>query len=398
MEIRDRILAGIATSTSDDSTVDVDITTLVHRLVLFEQVVVKSTRLKEVPALVKVFGEDGLRDLLDSRVLRLTCEAMTIGQIGQIPSSSSTPLPLGSYRFAILHEGDRREYLHSALQEIHAVPGLSDKQVRRLKRKVVDSILPPKIPYAAVGALVGDAAGNLEVVAAAVERAIARELGRAPDRSEIRIRVEQLQPNELHVETNLQPLLSVDLQREHDLVTNALLGIGAMNQRIAEMQLRQGVSAFDERELPLVDTKLAFLLRDVLPDDQERRFERVLEVTNLVEPDLTEARTVDVDRLLQLRESPECREMRAWLRQSDGLTDDQLREMLPGLREKMAHAIRGRIGRGARFVVSTGAGLAAGEPTGIAGSVLDTFILERLLPRPGPLAWLALRYPSIFPD
>jgi len=105
---------------------------------------------------------------------------------------------------------------------------------------------------------------------------------------------------------------------------------------------------------------------------------------------------VDAERLLRLRASPECHEFRAWLRDSDGISDDAVQDLLPGLRDRLGSVVRGRGVRAARFVVSSGAGLAAGDPTGTGVSVVDSFIIDRLLPRPGPLAWLALKYPSVF--
>jgi len=104
---------------------------------------------------------------------------------------------------------------------------------------------------------------------------------------------------------------------------------------------------------------------------------------------------VDAERLLRLRASPECHEFRAWLRDSDGISDDAVEDLLAGLRDRLGSGTRSRSSCCA-FVVSSGVGLATGDPTGTGVSVVDSFVIDRLLPRPGPLAWLALKYPSVF--
>lgn len=400
MEIRDRILAGVATPDSNGDTVTTDVTTLVHRLVLFEEVLLDSIRLKEIPALVRAFGPDGLELLLETGALRIACEALTLGQTGQLVALQSRVekglLPLGSYSFALVQYHDRREYLHGCLQEVHRAEGLSLKRAIRLKRNLVARILPTPDVAGVEAALIHDVVGNRNLVQRALQMALARERNVEIPAPDLRVAVHQLDESDIRVETNLQPLLSLDLPAEHEIVMRALLGVGGLNLRIANMQAREAVAALDEDELPLLDDKLSFLVRDVLPNEQERRFERVISLTDLVEPDLTEPRSVNVERLLDIRSSAEVREFRHWLRSSDGLSDDALKELLPGVRERLATAVRGRAGRAARFAVSTGAGLAAGDVSGTGVGAIDSFLLDRLLPRPGPLAWLSLTYPSVF--
>ena len=103
MDIRERHFGRIAVQEADPEHVVVDVGALVRRLILFEQCTVESIALKEVPALIQVFGADGLLKLIDSGAVRIVCDAMTAGQIGQTADLKSTiarggPLPLGSYR------------------------------------------------------------------------------------------------------------------------------------------------------------------------------------------------------------------------------------------------------------------------------------------------------------
>ena len=105
MDIRERHFGRIATEDGDADQVVVDVGALIRRLILFEQCTIESILLKEVPALIAVFGAEVLLKLVDSEVVRIVCDAMTAGQVGQLAALKITkdrggPLPLGSYRLA----------------------------------------------------------------------------------------------------------------------------------------------------------------------------------------------------------------------------------------------------------------------------------------------------------
>ena len=398
MELRDRLLAQISAYSPQDDSVETDISALLHHLVLFDQVVIKSTRLKEVPQLVAALDPMGLTELFDSGALRIICEAVTVGAVGQAAVLGSRQakgaLPLGSHSVALVQHADRRQYLHDCLQEVHAT-GLTERQAIKLKGQIVQRILPVTDASGVEDALMRDATTNQKLVLQSVRRAILRELGDAPPLNALRVAVHQLDAEDIRVETNLQELLSVDLTTEHGLVSSALLAIGGLNLRLATMKAHDGVEAFNGDELNLVEDKMLFLLTEVLPDAQGRRLDRVLEIADLPEVDLSLPGAIDVEKLIELRASEECIAFRNWLRTSDGLTSDEIEDLLPSLRDKFANAIRSRGGRLTRFMVSCGAG-AAGDVSGVSAGVLDSFVLDRLLPSPGPLAWLALTYPSVF--
>jgi hypothetical protein len=398
MESRDRLLSRVATLDATADTVEVDVSGLVHRLVLFDQVVLQSIRLKEIPDLVRAFGADGLRRLLECEVLRVSCDGVSVANTGQAgileTRRQKGMLPLGSYSFDIVRIADRPQYLERCLREVDRA-ALPAQEVNVLKDSLLSGIIDPIHPVGVEEALIKDAVSNRSLFAASLHRAITARGNDAPALDDIRFEAQQLDAEDLRVETNLQALLRVDQTGEHKLVERALLGLGGLNLRIATMRLLEGVEALGDADLPLLDAKLGFLIKEVLPDNQLARFDRVLEIADLPEVDDNEDGAVDVERLLEVRAMPERQEFRAWLRETDGMQDDVLRDLLPGLRDRLAYAIRSKRGRATRFVVSTGTGLATGDVTGTGGGVIDSFLLERVLPRPGPLAWLALAYPSV---
>jgi hypothetical protein len=268
------------------------------------------------------------------------------------------------------------------------------REIIRLKRDLVPHILDPLEPVDVEAGLIEDAVHRPTVLANAIRIAAADQGFEAPPFTELRLEVHQIDDEDIQVESNLQQLLKVDLETEHAVVQRALLGIGGMNLRIEAMRQRESVIALSDRDRTLLDQKLSILLAQVDPGAQEKRFDRVLEIADL--PTLEPGSRIDVDSLLELRASTECQDFRAWLREADRLSDESLKGLLPNVQDRMGALARSGPGRIVRFLASSGLGLAAGDPTGIAAGGIDAFLIERLLPSPGPMAWLADNYPSVF--
>jgi hypothetical protein len=92
--------------------VAVDFGALLRRLVVSEQVIIKSVGLRELPVLVAKFGYDGVKALLESGRVWLLCESMMTGDIGKYSDRTNGPvLPAGSYWFSALRFSPTKEML-----------------------------------------------------------------------------------------------------------------------------------------------------------------------------------------------------------------------------------------------------------------------------------------------
>jgi hypothetical protein len=107
---------------------------------------------------------------------------------------------------------------------------------------------------------------------------------------------------------------------------------------------------------------------------------------------------VDVDRLLSIRDHPECREMRQWLRNIDSETDDEIERKFGSVREELASMTHGRVGNGVRMLVTNGLGLVPGVgiALGVGAAAADKLLIDKLIGAPGPVSFLSKQYPSIF--
>jgi len=93
--------------------------------------------------------------------------------------------------------------------------------------------------------------------------------------------------------------------------------------------------------------------------------------------------------------TPEAREFRHWLRGIDSFTDEELADAFHPLKDALGAAVRSRAGKAVRLATTTGVGVLV-PPAGIGLGVLDAFLTEKVLPGPGPTAFLSRLYPSIF--
>ena len=142
-------------------------------------------------------------------------------------------------------------------------------------------------------------------------------------------------------EFNLQPILGINLEQEHDMLAEVVKGIGSLNQRIAEMAEYNAISHFEDSEAPLLFGKIHTLLTHLNPKYDEQAFLRVIGVTEI--PTLIENRRINVYELLKIRETDECREFRTWLSTTDNLDDAKLRRLLRGFRARAASFIASRL-------------------------------------------------------
>lgn len=409
MDIRERHFGRIAREEGDPGHLVVDVGALVRRLVLFEQVTIESIALKEIPALITVFGGDGLLKLIDCGAVRVVCDAMTAGQVGQTAGLRSTlarggPLPLGSYRIVsvgIAQEGEgRASYVRSALQEVDKA-AISAEEAQRVKLFLASRLLTYSSEAAEAG--IADTKDELiyhrPVIWEAIRYAVRMDTGTDPGPKSAFAVDDLSYDGDFRVTTSLAANHGLSPEQEHKLVERGILAVAGMNQRIHFMESFEAVTGFQADEVPLFERKLSLILRQVDPDAQEQRFERIATIGGLPGVDgLPAGSTIDVDRLLKLREDAECGELRRWLRNVDSETDEEINARFGSVRARLAAAVESRGGRVVRFLITSGAGAipVVGLAAGPLLSAGDAFLLERIIGKPGPATFLSRNYPSIF--
>jgi hypothetical protein len=397
MDVSRRVIGASAIVSSDDrKVIDVDLSGLMRRLLLFDKYVLVSVRLGEFPVLARYIGYEGLRDLLAANLIEIRCECLQLGQMGQSGMFGNPRLPLFSYKFNWIDSHDKAHYVHKCLQELHGTPGLRNKQVIKLKGAIASMIrpLPPDLRSQLFPPFQNELLNNNRLVKAPVEMELRRKLQISD--VPFSLVVHQEGEDTFRVETDLHQRAKISEAEAHRIIEVALLAVAGLSQSIGEMKVYSALSGFRDEELPLFRHKLDFLADATSSQVKERSFQRVMDVAGLPEFSPGDF-TVDVDKLLKVRDSGEAREFREWLSgigQADG---KEIRERVEGFRVKVGLALGGKMGKAMRFLVTTAMGLMPGnEIPALILSTFDQFLLDKLLPRSGVAAFVHELYPSIF--
>jgi hypothetical protein len=201
------------------------------------------------------------------------------------------------------------------------------------------------------------------------------------------------------VETDLPRTLGLPDEVVASVLNDGLLGVFGLHQSLDDMRVHQSLIGFHEEEIQVFAEKLNFLVAQLNARDQSGRLTRVLGVLHL--PDLTldeDSSRVGIRRLIEVRESDECRAFRDWLWSASDVSDAEIRERFSSIRGKLGSLVRSGPGKALRWAVGTGMGLlpGVGAISGAITGLADTFLAEKVLPNRGALTFLGAQYRSIF--
>lgn len=405
MSLTRQLIGKCAVLDPENDSVEVDLTGFVRRLVLFDKLILQSIRLKELPFLLNVFGYNGFVSLIQSGAFVIHCDAATVGQTGQLRVLESRAkkglLPLCSYAFSMVRTTDWHSYIENCLRILDAVDSISDTQHNALKNLVKSSAVsyPTDFGTTSLTQLKTELATNRPGIELLVMKSLGDRLGITVDKGSIGITTHRIDDTDFRVETNIASQFHLDELVTHKVIERALLAVGGLNQRIEEMRTYSAISGFLPEEVPIFAEKLDFLFESLLPQRQEERFQRVLDITGVPELDKVDTSTrVDADKLLEVRDSAECREFRTWLSTIDYASDTEIRERMGSLQARLSTLAHTKLGRGMRFITITGIRFIPVVGSALAPVLggLDRFLLEKLFPHSGPASFINNLYPSIF--
>jgi len=394
-----RLIGPCATFSGGPETIRVDVGALVRRLLLFDTYILDSTRLLEIPRLIEAFGPTGFITLLQSGALKIQCQILTIAVGDSLAKGGREvqPLPPGSISLAMIKP--HSEYLHRALQIVHQVDNLTLKQTIKVKKAIVDSLenSPEEVGMESLAATLTDVTKpgllQIAIARAAQERAVEVR----PEALDVR--AEHIGRASFMIESNLAKLANLDQERAHQLLVSAVLGIAGANSRVAAMKSHRCLNGVMGDDAAFFGEKLAFLWKEVAPQEQEARFDRVIELVGL--PDVStnaETHRIDVDALLKARQARECVEFRGWLHNLNDLHDHEIVERVRGIKTVMDGLVQSTGGKAMRVLLGAAIGIIppVGAALGVAAGALDMFVVDRLFVRKGPAVFINEYYQGLF--
>lgn len=143
MKIQSRLIGHCTDKVVEQNLIQLDVNSLVQRLILFDTFILKSVRLRDLPSLLSIFGYGGLTNLLKTGALQLECGHLTSGEIRSTSSHPTEPLPLGSFSFTIASPGDYKQFLSRCFTAIEPETKLAKKTYIKLKETIAEHMLLP---------------------------------------------------------------------------------------------------------------------------------------------------------------------------------------------------------------------------------------------------------------
>jgi hypothetical protein len=404
MNITRTLIGTCAVPDSENDSVKVDMTGFIRRLLLFHKFIFESIRLKEIPFLLNVFGYDGLMSLLKSNALTIHCDAFTLSQTGQLKVLESRVkkglLPLCSYAPSTIRITDWDSYIDDCLRVLDLIQSLTSAKRNTLKNVLRSSLVryPSDFGTITLTQLKIDLATNKPMIKTLVTRTLGERLGSSITKGDFDIKVHQIDETDFKVESDIASQFHLSQLETHHIIENALFAAGGLNKRIEEMQVYSAISGFLPEDVDMFREKLGFLLQSLLPEHQEKRFQRILTIKGIPELDRIDMDTrIDAEKFLKIRDSLECREFRTWLSSLGSVSDSEIRERVSGLQARLS-VLHAKPGKDLRFIVITGIGAipGVGNIVGTALGALDYFLVEKMIPYSGPATFINEMYPSLF--
>jgi len=396
MNVQQSILGEIATP-SGRTVSSVDVGALVRRLILFDKVIVKSIRLQEVPFLVRAFGKNGLSTLLRSGLLHFSCNLNFV--IVDLSRNGVRDLPLHHFSFATAHATNPDKDLRSELRCLQSVTGLKNRERELLEEEIWNSLLwePASYRQSLLDQMDFDFRANTPALKAALLEKLQAELGESNvQATQVQLEVEETSARVFHLKNKLSDSFGFTREKTHILLQDAASAVARLNQRLADMQAHSAITGFQDKDAPLLFGKLAGIIAPLNPKIAEHQFERIIELAGV--PDFKPSQRVDVEALLKVRDSAECREFREWLCTVQNASDAEIKDMVASVKSKAAILASSTGGKLVRLAATTGVGLipVIGPITGVVAGAIDSFLVDRVLPRSGVVAFLTETYPSLF--
>ena len=444
MDFRKRFLANCAEAlpiTSRGETLDTLIPIKFHpgefieRLILFDECIIDSLRLSEIPHIVRIFGVEHVIELFNSKSLKIFCDSFfghgSTGRTSALLESrrKKGDLPLCSYCLDALNihpfdetaekvfdyekEYDKyqKEFIHRDLQQLNRIPDVNSKLTKKLRKAVADNIKQfssPSVSKSITESSYFDIRNNDPTIKVAIGNSLKNLYGLEIQPTSIELEISFIDDTDFRVESNLKDLTHLDIESIHGIIERALLAITNRNHKIAKMKDLEALVGYKNEEESLIFSgHLESLIKKMIdPARYESNFFKVVSAKGL--PDFEKAALageIDLIKIIAIRESRECIEFRNWLWGQETIDEKQLKEALESFIQLFIDFRSTTFGKIISLMIATGFGelLDSVSPyenyvTSLGLGVLDQFVIQRLLPVKGPLTFINNQLTTIYTD
>lgn len=225
-DIRKQVFSPCAKLLSKKGDVRVEYGDFLERLLLFDKYIIHSQRLQEIPHLVRQFGYDAVLELLRSGAIEIHNDVMMVASIKKGGKRVKDRYKFQVFRFA---------YDESQQKDLDRIRGdlrLSRLRKESLLRDVEECLV--KYPDGSESTLhsqfVSDIGGVNPALQSAIHMRLQERVGREIDIDAIEVSVDTDSEGNVRTESNLSQLSPLDDEEIHEVLEQAILAIGGLNE------------------------------------------------------------------------------------------------------------------------------------------------------------------------
>lgn len=367
-----------------------DIAKFVEFSALFDELIVSSLDL--LPQIIRTFGLEGTVKLLNAGSLTFLVGAGAIGRsdykaTGFLGDAGRKLGPL-SWHLGVIGVGapPPSEALESSLKKIKKKLGLFSVDVQKLFDSIQPRMHTPD--WKSIHAI-EDFRHDLRVRPNLIRDflldSISLKVNKEIPNESAELYIQESSKHIFTVHTNLDRLLNKDLHELHELISPHIAGFAGTNFSLGVMAELNAIQSLSPDTTRIIKRRTDLLARLFRENDPRETFTRILELADV--PTLEPGTMVNAERILELQNSEECKQFRMWLKTATDLEMRELEQLLTNWKYRFGRIVRSPAVSVLSWLVTTGIGLI--EPiTGISLSAAEKFMVDRLLPDPGPLAFI----------
>lgn len=305
-----------------------DIGILAERLLLFERVVMRSTKLTEISSLAEAFGAERLTRLLNEGALAIDSLAYSIA------NNELSPL---RYRIISIQDAapdaSKRRHLDRLLGQLTQLRVGQHRRLALLNAVERAIVRPPEgFMVRALRGLRRDLEADIPSVRTGALLAASTRAGVSIRPNDLELRFRADGPDEFRAETNLMRL-GFSEEDTHAIARGTLLAIATTEKKLEQMRVYRAITEFRENEVVILDEIANYDWTDaVVADVQADRLRRVLRLKGF--PDFSRAAArgqIDFKALLAARAADGWGEFRSWLASLDQHSDAELQRQMDSI-------------------------------------------------------------------
>ena len=371
-----------------------DIAKFVESAALFDELIVSSLNL--LPQIIRTFGLEGTLKLLNAGSLTFLVGAGAIGRSdyispGMLGDFGRKLGPL-SWHLEVIYEGapPPSEMLQNSLKKTKKKLSLLSGDVQKLFDSIQPRMHTPN--WKSIHAI-EDFRHDIRVRSNLIRDFILdslplKHIKKIPKEGVV-FHVQETDKNIFTAHTNLDRFLNKNFHELHEIISPHIDSFAGTNFSLGVMAEINATRSLSFSAARITKMRTDLLGRLLQGNDSRETFARILELVDI--PTLKPGTMVNADKILELQGSTECKEFRKWLKNATDVESQELEQLLSGWKYRLGRIAHSPIFSVMSWLITTGISLI--EPiTGISLSAAEKFMVDRLMPDPGPLAFIKGSY------